>query len=157
MTFYINLTFFKHFFPDSKYSHTILTVFINKFSCSCIKQIIFGIKFFNSNFWSLLHVFRIWFLSGCRMVCFEPFENWTNLSGFEWLAETVLYIKKYFLLYKTVQARPNHSKSGLLVRFSIQNGSQSHLKTGFKKCPKNDHLNTRWSGFRMLTVHFTVS
>jgi hypothetical protein len=31
-----------------------------------------------------------------------------------------------------------------------QNGG--HLKTGPKFCPKNDRLNTRGSGFRMLTV-----
>ena len=28
-----------------------------------------------------------------------------------------------------------------------------HLKTGHKKCPRNDHLNTGRFGIRMLTVH----
>ncbi len=57
----------------------------------------------------------------------------------------------------------DHSKIGQIVRFWIQNGRQSHLKAGHKKCPRDGHSKAGpsgfrwgtvqdWSGFRMLTV-----
>jgi hypothetical protein len=46
----------------------------------------------------------------------------------------------------------DQSKPGQIVRVSIQNGRQSHLKHGHKKCPRDDHLKAGLSGFQMVTV-----
>jgi hypothetical protein len=47
----------------------------------------------------------------------------------------------------------DHSKTGQIVRVSIQNGCQSHLKARPKKCPRDGHLKTGPSGFRWGTVN----
>jgi hypothetical protein len=46
----------------------------------------------------------------------------------------------------------DHSKTGHIVRFLIQNGRQSHLKAGHKKRPRDGHSKAGPSGFWWGTV-----
>jgi hypothetical protein len=43
------------------------------------------------------------------------------------------------------------------IRLSKQDGGFYHLKTGHKKCPRDDHSKLGLSGFRMYTVYVYIS
>jgi hypothetical protein len=88
--------------------------------------------------------FRIESYAGPGHLKTGPFDNRTYLSGFQ-MASLDRFIKKRVIknmLFMTKQSRLEVKKT--LVRI---------LKSGHRKCPKNDHLKTGRSDFRMLTVH----
>jgi hypothetical protein len=64
---------------------------------------------------------------------------------------------RYSILIKRSRLILTIQKPNKFVRFWNAKWWPKHKKTGPKKCPKNYHLKTGWSGIRSLTVHIWLS